>query len=418
MEISVKDIPVCIRSFAFSPKLILADSRNIDYFFRMREYIFGKTCCDAADKIGLNVFDLVFINDKPFSECADLYLRKIKEYDKDIVRCAYLMKKMYNGEYIRISSLKCVDDKAYVKDPEHFYLKLSGELPENNSKWKFLSTSGFKPVLKNSLNKKAKIMLESVRLSAMKYGMKSCVQYKELIDKYNYRRFSTNLHFNNRPASVEQIEQILTENKGKCLADLSNPKTRINFSILYAITYGDFTLKDLYSKNTVFDTTSFDKEKDLAILASRLIDIIYNGNGVEIANMFINMITYFSQTPMPEVDMDDLGMVMDNYSLYYATAVLATVCENVFKDNGMNGNLRLYLKKHTLENYWNYMDRLMMMKRYSVVVAFCYMMSNFDAEIYRSDPEYQGEVLYAYERAEKFSKELKNYDNSVPALPS
>ena len=418
MEIAINDVPRCIKSFTFSPKIILSEKKTSEYFLRMKEYIFGANCCEAAEKIGLDVFDLVFINDKTFSECVDIYLRKLREYDKDVIRCAFLMKKMYSGEYIRISEIKCEDDKAYVREPEHAYFCFPDELPDNSGKKRFMNKVGLKPTVKNSLNKKAKVMLESIRLSAMKYGMKSSVQIKELIDKYNYRRFSTNLRFNNRPATVEQIDALLTERKNKCLADLSNPKTRINFSVLFAITYGDFTLNDLFSKNTVFDTTSFDKEKDLSVLASRLIDIIYNGNGVEIANMFINMITYFSQTELPDVNMEDLGSVMDNYSLYYAVATLANVCENVFKYKGMNGELKMYLKKHTLENYWNCMDRLMLMKRYSVVVAFCYLMSNFDAEIYRDDPEYQGEVLYAYERAEKFSKELKSYDNSVPALPS
>ena len=54
------------------------------------------------------------------------------------------------------------------------------------------------------------------------------------------------------------------------------------------------------------------------------------------------------------------------------------------------------------------MDRLMMMKRYSVIVSFCYKLAHFDSQLYRDDPEYQGEILYAFECAEKFSKELRS----------
>ena len=53
------------------------------------------------------------------------------------------------------------------------------------------------------------------------------------------------------------------------------------------------------------------------------------------------------------------------------------------------------------------MDRLLLMKQYSVVVTFCYKLAHFDPVLYREDPEYQGEILYAFERAEKFAKELK-----------
>ena len=420
MEISVTDVPRCIKSFSFSPRVILSERNTVEYLIRMKEYIFGSRCRDAAEKLGIDLFDLVFINDRTFGECCNMYLKRVRDRDRDIIRTAFLLKKMYNGDYVRICDLKCENDKAYVKEPEHAYLNMLNDVADEQDKKKnFLSKFELKPSVKNSLNKKARIALEAVRLSAMKFGMKSAVQYKELIDKYNYRRFSTNLRFNNRPASVEQIEKLLTERKKKCLADLSNPKTRINFSALFAITYGGFTVYDLYSKNTVFDTAIFDKEKKLAVLAGDLIDIIYNGNGIEIANMFIHIITTFSKTELPPVDMSDLGSVMDNYSLYYAVATLASVCESVFKYNGLNGELRQYLKKHTLENYWNCMDRLMLMKRYSAVVSFCYTLSNFDADIYREDPEYQGEILYSFERAEKFSRELKDYEEEdVPALPS
>ena len=189
-------------------------------------------------------------------------------------------------------------------------------------------------------------------------------------------------------------------------ADLSDPKNRISFSALFAIAYGGFTLNDLYAKNTVFDITSFDKEKKLCDLSGDLINIVYNGNGIEIANMFIHIITVFSKIELPPVNMKDLGSVMDNYSLYYAAASLSAVCENIFKYNGMNGELKQYLKKHTIDNYWTSMDRLLLMKQYSVVVTFCYKLAHFDPELYREDPGYQGEILYSFERAEKFAKEL------------
>lgn len=411
MEITITDVPRCIKSFAFSPRIILTEKNTCDYLMRIKEYIFSSRCCSAAEKLGLNVFDLVFINDKAFEDCCRMYLNKVRDRDKDIIRTAYLLKKMYNREYVRIAEIYCENDKAFVKEPEYTYLNVLNDDTEMKEKkpelFKKLRNSEEK---NNSLNKYAKTVLESIRLAAVKYGMKGCVSYKELIDKYNYRRFSSNLKLNNRPCPVEEIERILTERKDKCLADLSNPKMRINFSALYAITYGGFSIEDIYAKNTVFETMSFDKEKKLSYLAGDLINIIYNGNGIEIANMFIHIITGFANTKLPPLNMKDLGSVMDNYSVYYAVATLATVCENIFKYEGLNGELKAYLKKHTLENYWTCMDRLMMMKQYAVVVSFCYNLANFDVEGYREDANYQGEILYAFERATKFAKELKKFE--------
>lgn len=411
MEIAVTDIPKSIKSFAFSPRVILSEKNTVEYLVRMREYIFGSKCCEAAEKLDINVYDLVFINDKAFSDCCNLYLTKLREKDKDIIRTAYMLKKMYNGEYVRISSLSFNGDETIIKDPEYAYLNMLNDMPVDSAdKKKFIEKREKrekKAKKKYDLNKYAKTVLESVRLAAVKYGMKNSVQYKELIDKYNYRRFSTNLKLNNRPTDVREIEALLAKNRDKFVADLSNTKTRINFSVLFAISYGGYTLSDLYAKNTVFENTSFEKEKRLAELASDLITIIYNGNNIEIANMFIKIITTFAGIVLPPVDMKDLGSVMDNYSMYYATASLALVCENIFRYDALNGDFKQYLKKHTLENYWNFMDRIMMMKQYTDVVSFCYKLSNFDINDYREDPEYQGEILYSFEKAEKFSKELK-----------
>ncbi|MBO6231873.1 MAG: hypothetical protein J6O50_15040 [Ruminiclostridium sp.] len=400
VEITVTDVPKCIKSFAFSPRIILSEKTTVEYLIRMKEYIFGNSCCKSAEKIGISVFDLVFIGERSFSECCSLYLNKIRDKDRDIIRTALLLKKMYNGEYVRISGIMCDNDKAYVREPEYVYLSILNDDAKKRNREINLRK-------KVNYNKKARIMLESVRLAAVKYGMYNTIQYKELIDKYNFRRFSTNLKLNNRPASLDEINAVFSAQKERCLADLSDPKTRISMSALFAIAYGGFKLSDLYEKNTVFDITSFDKEKKLCDLSGDLINIIYNGNGVEIANMYIHIITVFSQTEIPPVDMKDLGTVMDNYSMYYAAASLASVCESIFKNNGLNGELKQYMKKHTIENYWTSMDRLLLMKQYSVVVTFCYKLAHFDPVLYREDPEYQGEILYAFERAEKFAKELK-----------
>ena len=401
MDITVTDVPKCIKTFVFSPRVILSEKTTTEYLLRMKEYIFGSSCIQSAEKIGIDVFDLVFIGEKSFMECCEFYLNKIRDRDKDVIKTAFLLKKMYNGDHIRISGIMCSTDKAYVKEPENVCFSL---LNDDNSKKKPVSEKENKKEI--NLNKKAKIVLESVRLAAVKFGMQNTIQYKELIDKYNFRRFSSNLKLNNRPISLDEMSAILTAKKDKCLADLSNPKTRISFSALFAITYGGFTLADLYEKNTVFDIKSFDKEKKLCDLSGDLVTIIYNGNGIEIANMFIHIITTFSQTELPSVDMNDLASIMDNYSLYYATASLASVCESIFKYDGLNGELRQYIKKHTIENYWTSMDRLLLMKQYAIIVTFCYKLAHFDPMLYREDPEYQGEILYAFERAEKFAKEL------------
>ena len=66
MEIEITNFPANIKSFFFSPKKIVSDKLTVEYLARMRKYIFGTETLSSCEKLGLNVFDLVFVNDKPF----------------------------------------------------------------------------------------------------------------------------------------------------------------------------------------------------------------------------------------------------------------------------------------------------------------------------------------------------------------
>ncbi len=410
MEIAVRDLPKCIRSFSFSPRAVYSDVDNINFLVETKEYMFGIKCCEAAEKLDIDLFDLVFVNEKTFGECFDAVIKKRDIENIDVLKTAFMMKRMYSGDHVQISRIIIKGDIAYVTEPEYSYINIIGENSERPSDRKRRKEEK-KAQKKIELNNRAKVVLESVKLRALKYSMEKCVSNKELIDKYNVRRFSTNLRLNYRPAGLDEINAAMALKKDRMFADFSKEKTRINFSVLYSIAYGGYTLKDIYSKNTVFEANSGSKEKRLSDLSSELLTILYNGNGIEISNMMINIIVKFTQTELPPVDLNDLDVIIENYPVYYAVANLAAICENIFKfDSGNHTNMREYLNTHTFLNYWTVLDRLMFMKQYSDVVSFCYRLSTFDMELYRDDPEYQGSVLYSFESAEKFAEELKKIE--------
>lgn len=400
MEIEITNFPESIKSFFFSPKKIVSDKITVEYLARMKKYIFGTETCGSCEKLGISVFDLVFINDKPFYYMSRKYLRNAREKDKDTIRTALLVRCFYKGELVRISDVIIGDEKAFIKDPEPVIIKIA---PENAETLKLRT----KKTRSDGFDKRSATVLESIRLSALKYGMNHAISYKELIDKYNFRRFSSNLRINSRPISLDELTSVFMQSSEKILTDLSNPKIRIIYSVLYAMAYGKFTLSDMYSKNTVFEVESFDKERRLGELACDFVNIVYNGNRMEIVSIFIDMILNFVSSEMPEVNMNDLGSVMDNYSLYYAAASVAAVCEQIYNYDGFNAEMKEHLKKHTFNNYWTINDRIMLMKQYSTIISFCYKMAHFDYKLYLEDPEYQAEILYSFEASEKFAGELK-----------
>ena len=235
------------------------------------------------------------------------------------------------------------------------------------------------------LNDEAENICETVRISALKLSMKKALDNKELIDKYNFRRFSSRLRLNNRPATIDEINRMLVKRKVYTFADLSQTRLRLNFTALYAISYMGLTLEDLYGSDTVFLPDSKEKDELISKAASDLIGIINNGNGVEIANMFVSMIIGLTEAKIPKADILNLSEIMDNYSIYYAVASLASTCESLFS---LNGEIKKYMKSRLIDSYWKYTNRLIALKGFSSVAVFCYRLSELDVKKYRNSKTY------------------------------
>ena len=409
--ITVAELPKSLRSFFFSPGAVFSDRENIDLIAGIKDDMFGERCCESVKRLGIDLYDLVFINEKPFCDCFDINVNKNYIKEEDVLKTAFIIRKMYSGDHVRLARIHIKGDIAYVKDPEYCYLRITGENGRKDPVKRRLAGERKKAPENADMNRHASVIMESVRIAALKYTMERCMAYKELIDKYNIRRFSTNLRLNTRPSDISEINAAMSLKKDRLFADFSKEKTRVNFCVLYAIAYGGYSIGDIYSRNTVFEESSPETDRKLSDLSSDLLTILYNGNGIEIAGVLINMIVKFTESELPPVDLNDLDTVLENYSVYYAVANLAAICDNIFRiDSDNRSSMREYLNKHSFLNYWTVIDRLSFMKQYSAVVSFCYKISTFDVELYRQDPEYQGSVLYSFESARKFAEELKNIE--------
>ena len=76
MKIVVSEIPEKITGILFLPSAIVSDTEVCSYLERMLPFIFGKTTVEAAEKLEIDIFDLVFMKDKPFS---DYFVRRVKK---------------------------------------------------------------------------------------------------------------------------------------------------------------------------------------------------------------------------------------------------------------------------------------------------------------------------------------------------
>lgn len=408
MKITVNNIPKLITSSFFMPKKILSDFQTFSYLEKIQPFIFGRDSYEAAKKLEIDPYDLVFINEQPFS----FYYNKYRKYfrsGEDNLKAALLLRKLYKGEFVRISQIGWTEHIC-VTDPGFMSLSIIDMESDNTKLNQIIQKKAEKNEQKNlPLNEKAEHVLETARLAAIRYNMKKAINSKELIDKYNFRRFSTNLMLYNRPANLTDINNVLARRKMFTFADLSETMTRLNFSALYAMTYGKFSINDIYGGDTPFDENSKETDRQLAYLSSQFIEIIYNNNSVEVTDVLTSMIKKLASLEIPKVNASDFENLIENYNIYFAIASLAGICENIFM---VNADLKRNLRNCMADSEWSVPKKIALMKKFSAIIRLCHVIAGLNIEAYRDIASYQNDVYEAFEIAVKAQKEL-NGENAL-----
>ena len=404
MKIVVSEIPDKITGLFFSPSAIISDNEVCSYLERMLPFIFGKTTAAAAEKLEIDIFDLVFIKDKPF---CDYFERRVKKcYGRPaILKTALLLRLLFKGSYIKIAKLGINENSIFVKEPEFITLSIIDTAHNYTRINEKLTRKSERNQLRNlPLNKRSEQILFTVDIAVVKNLMKKGPEYKELMDKYNYRRFSSEIRINNRPVTSGELNRMLSGRKKYTFADLSDTSARLQFTALYAMAYGGFTLEELFSQKAVFEDSSPERDEKLSRCSSDFLTIVLNGNGIEIAGMLVNMISALAECDLPALDLSDLKSIMENYTVFCAVASLSALCLEIFS---LNENFKSFMRKKIIGSYWNYTNKLMLMKQYSSAAALCKKLAELNLEAYRDIPAYRNEITDAFEEAEKLAAEIK-----------
>ncbi|MBQ8434954.1 MAG: hypothetical protein IJX24_02955, partial [Oscillospiraceae bacterium] len=225
---------------------------------------------------------------------------------------------------------------------------------------------------------------------------------KEFIDKVNFRRFSTGLRLNNRPANIDDINNLLRKRKNMTFIDLTDSSSRINLSALYTVVFKKVRLNDIYDSEKVFESSSVNEEI-YSKAASEFINIIYNGNGIEISDVLVKMAEGFSKIEMPVLTPGKLNDIIENFNIIYAAAAISHKFDKAFTEHEM---LKKNMRHRMIDNYWNVYCNIIQFKKLGSVVAFCYLLANLDLNKYRDNISYSEEVLNEFVEAEKAVKEI------------
>ena len=410
MKITLNAIPKILSSYFLTTEKMLADEKCVEYIERMRDFIFGKETVSVARLLGLDLFTLVFYKDIPFRELIKDRIT-VKEKEETILT-GFLINYLSHGRYIRILSLEKNGDEIYLGDLSLIRLSII----DTSVDFKGMNARLLKEAEKNEkknyeLSRLSNHYIETVRMGIVKYYMRKVINEKIFLDKINYKRFSSGLRLNNRPADMESINALLRKRKNLTFIDLTDTSARLNLSALYTVTFFDADINDIFNSELVFSPDrKANSEEIYGKAASDFINIIYNGNGIEICDILVKMAIKFSQIKLPEINPDDLNAIIKNYTIIYAAAAMAYKFDKAFSQHEM---LKTTMRRQMIDNFWNTYWRILTYKKYGSVVSFCCMLSDMDLNKYRDIRNYSDEVMNEFSKASTALKEIKEELNGV-----
>lgn len=404
MKVTVSAVPKALTSFFINVDLLAENEYVLDYARRMKEFIFGKDTLKAAALMDLDIFNLIFYKNIPFREYVEKKLESIPDHKKENVMTALLINSLYRGRHLRLLPLYKSGENIMMGELSLLQLSIIDMSVDYKKKNRQLLKKAEKNARREyELNKKSLHYLDTVRMAILKYYMKSAINKKEFMDKINFRRFSTGLRLNNRPAGVDDINALLRKRRNMTFIDLTDTSSRLNLSALYAIVYKNVTLSDIYDSDKVF-TQNSSEEEIYSRAASEFINIIYNGNGIEISDVLVKMAEGFSYIKLPDIKIGNLNDIIENFNILYAVAAIAHKFDKAFTEHEM---LKNAMRKKMIDRYWNIYCNIIQFKKLGSVVAFCYLISNLELDKYRDNKSYSEEVSSEFEAVMNSMEEIK-----------
>lgn len=404
LKITVTAVPKPLTRRFIKVNKIISDGKTVDFLEKMKPFLFGTDTISAAQVLELDLFTLLFIQDKPFLSYIRKYIDGVNDGAVEIARLGLLVNLLYRGKAVRLIPLHREKNEVFVNelmllrlniiDTGTDFRRVNARLSrsaENNSKKDFNPDSGI-----------GRHYIDTVHLAVTCFYMKQAISEKELMDKVNFRRFNAHLQLNNRPVSPEKASEVFKRKKDS-YPDISDLTERQNLTELYAVACRGVSAEELFSVDRVF-TIGEDNEK-YSRIASDFLDLIYNGNGVEITDIFVKMAQALAEWKMPKLNGVDLVEIRKNYTLFYGGTALAYSFDHALCKNEKMKNL---MRKRMITNYWSIYEKILKLKQYSSIITLCHTLAEIEANLYRDIPAYEQRLVLAFGEAERAISDENN----------
>lgn len=401
LKITVTAVPKPLTKRFVKVERIISDIESVEFLEKMKPFLFGADTTGAAEILGLDLFTLLFVYEQPFLHYIKKYMENVSEGAVELARLGLLVNFLYRGRAVRLVPLHREKNEISVSEAVLLRLNIIDSGTDFKRVNKRLSRAAEKNT-KKEFNPTSQIgahYFDTIHLAVTKFYMMQALSENELLDKMNYRRFNAHLRLNTRPISVEELNKILKQKP--LIPDISDQNERLKLTALYAVACRGVKPEELFDADRIF-TTSEDSEK-YSRIAGDFLDIIYNGNGVEITDIFVKMAETLAEWEMPKLSGVDLIEIRKNYTYFYGGTALAYSFDRALSSSE---KMKTLMRKRMITNYWSIYEKILRLKQYSSIITLCHTLSELEINMYRDLPACEERLVLAFGEAERTIGEI------------
>ncbi|MDR2558120.1 MAG: hypothetical protein LBC86_01035 [Oscillospiraceae bacterium] len=298
-------------------KVILRDNPllnkdNLQYAADVEGDIVEPETSALTQKFNINNHELILIEAKPLSSFK-VKMKKTSGSEED-ARRLLLLKLILKGKRVYFSRLFMNDGCFEFSPPEQIVFEAA--CPKLNKR--FQKKQRASAVSKTHL-KKITGYLAAVNGEVLLGLLKAAKRDFEFILHFNSEMFHHNLTAKGLTFAKETVTGIYEEEKYTKIIDLSNARERMGFISLYAITFHELKLADLYSVDGIFtlqQNRAADEKKRLA--GQEVFELVFTENREEIKARTAKMAQVLKVLALPGINLNITSDVKKNYTLYCA----------------------------------------------------------------------------------------------------
>lgn len=401
LKITVTAVPKPLTKRFVKVEKIISDVNSVEFLEKMKPFLFGADTTGAAETLGLDLFTLLFVYERPFLDYIKKYMEKVSDGAAELARLGLLVNFLYRGKAVRLIPLHREKNEISINEAVLLRLNIIDSKTDYKRVNKRLSRAADKNVKKefNPSSSVSEHYLDTIHLSVTKFYMKQALSEKELLDKMNYRRFNAHLRLNTRPISADELNKILK--KKPIFPDISDQNERLNLTALYAVACRGVKPDEIFNADRIF-TVGEESEK-FSRISGDFLDIICNGNGVEITDIFVKMAETLAEWEMPKLSGVDLIEIRKNYTFIYGGTALAYSFDRALSSSE---KMKTLMRKRMINRYWNIYEKILRLKQYGSIISLCHTLSELEINMYRDLPACEEKLVLAFGEAERAIEEI------------